>query len=567
MVRPHRTRLAGLALSAFAGGAAEAAFLVVITRVGLAVAEGDDATSVIAGWEVSVGTAVGAAAVLVAARLLLGLLVAKLSTGLAASVRTTLRQRLSAAYLRASWATQQAEPSGRLSQLLTAFTNESVGVVTSLATSLAASLSLLALVGGAVLVDPAATVLVIVALLVLAVILAPVRRRIRVRSRSAADAQLEFASAVSELGALGLEMQTYGVKDRFAARVDDLMDGEVQARRRAEMLRSALPVIYTSMAYLAILGGLALAGVAGEGDLSSLGAVMLVLLRSLTYGQQLQVASGTMFQSLPFLERLDVTLATYDAAVASGGSLVPSGLAPIEARSVSFSYDGDRAVLDGVSFRIDAGETIGVIGPSGAGKTTVVQLLLGVRDPTAGSVTVGDVDLRDIDRAWWSDRVAFVAQDALLFTGTVAENIRFFRTDVSDEDLRAAAEQAHVLADIEALPGGFEAHLGERGSQLSGGQRQRLSIARALAGRPELLILDEPTSALDVNSEALIRQTLTDLRGDTIVVIIAHRMSTLEGCDRLLVIEGGRLVASGGPAELRAGNDFYRHALELSGLT
>jgi ABC-type multidrug transport system fused ATPase/permease subunit len=565
LVGPYKWRLVALATSAFAAGVSEALFLVIVTRVGLSVADGEDATGLVAGWTVSIGEAVAVGAALVVARLLLGLAVASLSTGLTAAARADLRHRLAGAYLHASWAVQQAEPSGRLSQLLTAFTNESVSVVTSLSTSLAASLSLLALIAGAMWVDPASTLAVVAALVVLGAVLAPIRRRIKARSKVAASAQLGFASSVSELGALGLEMQTYGVRDQFAGRIDELIRQEVRARRRADALKAALPVVYTSMAYLAVLGGLSLAGV-GDGDLAELGAVMLVLLRSLTYGQQLQVASANMLHAIPFLDRLDQTVASYESDVASGGPVRPESLGAVEARRVSFSYVGDRPALSDVSFRIDRGETVGIIGPSGAGKSTLVQLLLGVRDPTAGSVLVDGVDLREVDRAWWTDRVAFVAQDAHLFTGTVAENIRFFRDGITDAALRTAAANAHVLADIEALPDGFDAHLGERGSQLSGGQRQRLSIARALAGGPELLILDEPTSALDVRSEALIRQTLTELHGGSTVVIIAHRLSTLQVCDRIFVVEGGALVAAGSPAELRSDNEFYRHSLELSEL-
>jgi len=220
-----------------------------------------------------------------------------------------------------------------------------------------------------------------------------------------------------------------------------------------------------------------------------------------------------------------------------------------------------------VMFRIETNEVIGVIGPSGSGKSTLVQLLLGLRDPSDGVVRVGGVDLREVERSWWTSRVAMVAQDALLFTGTVAENIRFFRDGIDDARLREAALQANLLADIEALPDGFDTHLGERGSQLSGGQRQRLSIARALAGKPELLILDEPTSALDVRSEALIRETLTNLRGRATVVVVAHRMSTLEICDRILVIEDGRTTGFDTPHKLYASNEFYRNALAMSGMS
>jgi ABC-type multidrug transport system fused ATPase/permease subunit len=564
LVRPFRGRLVALAAASFGAGASEALFLVIVTRVGLSVADGKDETGLVAGWSVSMGEAIAIGLGLIALRLVLGLVVASLSTGLTAAVRSDLRHRLSDAYLGASWAVQQAEPSGRLAQLLTAFTNESVGAVTSLATMLAAAFSLTALLGGAVLVDAPSTVVAVVALVVLGSVLAPLRRRIKLRSTSAATAQLSFASAVSELGALGLEMQTYGVRDQFAEQIGALIEREVRARRRAELLRTALPVVYTSMAYVAVLAGLGLAGV-GDGDLAELGAVMLVLLRSLTYGQQLQVASASLLQSMPFLERLDETLAGYDADRATGGSARPGSVGAIELRDVTFGYDPERPVLHGLSLRIEAGETVGVIGPSGAGKSTLVQLLLGVRDPSEGTLLVGGHDLRDIDRGWWSTWTAFVAQDALLFTGTVAENIRFFRNGISDEQVRQAAAEAHVLADIDALPDGFDTHLGERGSQLSGGQRQRVSIARALAGRPGLLILDEPTSALDVRSEALIRQTLAELHGERTLVVIAHRLSTLDMCDRILVIEGGRLTAEGPPAELREHNEFYRHALELSG--
>ncbi len=566
LVWPHRGHLLGISVTGFLGGLAEAAFLVMVTRMALAVADGRSTTGLLAGWTLSLGQAVAVAALLVALRLGLALLGASLSTGLTATVRGTMRSRLSAAYLRASWATHEAEPSGRLAQLMTAFTNESMSAVSSLAAAITAALSLTALVLASLLVDPMATLAVVVALAGLAALLAPVRRRIQLRSRTAANTQMEVSSAVSELGTLGLEMQTYGARVPFEERIGQLVERDQRARRRADMLRAALPAIYTSLAYGALLGGLALAGVAGTGELASMGAVMLVMLRSLTYGQQLQVTTGTMLSSLPYAERFERTVASYLAAPASGGSEVPDALGTVQVDSVSFAYVADRPVLDDVSFSIAPGETVGIIGPSGAGKSTLVQLLLGVRDPSEGAVRVDGHDLRRVDRGWWSHRVAFVAQEAHLFTGTVADNIRFFREDLDDAAVRRAAALAHVDGEIEALPDGYEAHLGERGAQLSGGQRQRVSIARALAGEPELLILDEPTSALDVNSEALIRRTITELHGRSTIVIIAHRLSTLEMCDRLLVIEGGRLVAAGTPEELRQDSEFYRHALELSGL-
>jgi ATP-binding cassette, subfamily B, bacterial len=300
--------------------------------------------------------------------------------------------------------------------------------------------------------------------------------------------------------------------------------------------------------------------------LSGLGAVLLLMLRSLSYGQGLQASSTTLLTMLPQLEMLDTALERYESQAASGGATVVDLVAPIEFRDVGFSYVEGRPALEEISLRIEPGEVVGVIGPSGAGKSTLVQLLLGVRDPDVGQITVAGVPMGQVDRVSWTRQVSFVAQDPMLFTGTVAENLRFFRDDLSDDQLVVAARQANVLADIEALPDGFGTHLGERGGRLSGGQRQRLAIARALAGGPGLLVLDEPTSALDARSESLIRQTLSDLRGDVTTVVIAHRMSTLEMCDRIMVIEAGRVMAFDEPAALRARSEFYRQALAFSGI-
>lgn len=567
LVAPHKGRVALLSAVSLASALLEAAFIVLLTGIGMALVSRSDAVGPAFGHLIPVRLALALAASCLALRVAFSLWSVKLSAVLTAAVTTSQRQRLSHAYLRTSWAIQQSEPAGRLQELLTSFVGRITGTVNTLAGAITAGLSLAAFLGTGLLMDPLSTGAVLIALAVVGGILTPIRRAIRRRSHRNAVAGLAFANAVSELGSLGLEMQTYGAESHFEQRIDELTELSTVTQRRTQELQGALPHIYMSLAYAAVLAGVALLSASAVFDLAVVGAVMLLMLRSLSYGQQLSTASAGIAGSLPFLEGVEETVLRYTSASVPIGTERPDAVAPIDFEDVSFAYTPDRTALADVTFRLNPGEALGVIGPSGAGKSTLAQLLLGLRQPTAGTIRSGGAPIAEVDPAWWTDRVAFVAQDAQLFTGTVAENIRFFRDGLSDADLRDAALQANVLADIEALPKGFNTHLGERGSQLSGGQRQRLSIARALVGKPDLLILDEPTSALDGQSEALIRSTLAGLHGQLTVVIIAHRMSTLDICDRIMVIEHGQVTALDTPYALHADSAFYRNALAIARIT
>lgn len=566
LVRPQCRRVLCLSITSFAGGSVEALFLVVVTRTALAIADGKDTTGVIAAQRLPVGGAIAVAAGLLVIRLLLAMWGVVTSTGLALSTLATLRTRLSDAFLGSSWATQQGEPAGQL-QSLAGLASAGVGVLQSFSSIIAAGLNLAALVAVSVVVDPFATIVVVAAVGVLGSVLGPLRSRIRAHAKITVDAGIQYNTALSELSSLGLEMQTYGVRPAFAHRLAHFSGHETFVRRRANVLQGMVTPVYTTLAYSALLVGLGAAALVGVGELSTLGAVMLVMMRSLSYGQQLQSASVGLVSSIPSIERLDEVLIRYDANAATNGHVVVSSVGQVSAKALAFAYLDDQPVLKELTFLIKTGEVVGVVGPSGAGKSTLVQLLLGLREPTSGAIEIDGINLRDVDRASWNSRVAFVAQDATLFTGTVADNIRFFRSTVSDSDLRDAATQANLLNEIEHLPDGFDTFLGERGTRLSGGQRQRLSIARALAGRPEFLILDEPTSALDSHSEALIRDTIASLRSKVTVVIIAHRMSTIDMCDRIIVIEQGQMTAFETPEVLRSTSGFYRLALERSGMT
>jgi ABC-type multidrug transport system fused ATPase/permease subunit len=256
----------------------------------------------------------------------------------------------------------------------------------------------------------------------------------------------------------------------------------------------------------------------------------------------------------------------YEAATTRVGGAPVERLGDLALERVWYEYAPDRPVLRDVSLHLTAGEIVGIVGPSGSGKSTLVQILLRLREPTSGDYLAGGRDVRSLALHDWYKRVSFVPQDARLIAGSVADNIKFFRDDIDDAAVERAAKLANLHDEIELMEARYATSVGERGSALSGGQRQRLSIARALAGQPDLVVLDEPTSSLDVRSEALIRDTIRDLAPAATVVIIAHRMSTLEMCDRIMVVLGGRIEGFDTPERLEASNPFYREALELSGL-
>lgn len=562
----YRGRMILLGVTSFLGAMLEASFLVLLTGTVLAVAGNTAEIGPFLGVTVPLHVGLWAAAVAVIVRLILSLVTVRISAALGAFVRTGQRRRVAQAFLRAEWAVQQDEPAGRLQELLTSFVGRINAAMLALTQAITAALSLLAFLSAGVLVDPLATLGVLGALTLLGLGLSPIRSRIRAIAGTSASTDLRFATTLAEFGMLGREMQTFGVRQQFEGRLDEVIHATTEQQRRVQVLSGALSPVYTFLAYAAVIVAVALLRGLDVGDLAVLGSIMLLMLRSLSYGQQLLSVSGALAAALPSLEHVDETVARYKERAANHGDLTPGRTTPLELAGVEFHYSEDRPALTGVDLTISPGEMLGVIGPSGAGKSTLAQLILGLRPPTSGTVTTDGTDLAQVDRDWWSRKVASVPQDPLLFTGTVAENIRFFRDGIDDNALLRAARQANVLDDIQHLPDGFDTHLGERGGQLSGGQRQRISIARALVGRPEMIVLDEPTSALDGQSEALIRETLGALRGDVTLVIIAHRISTLDLCDRILVVEDGRITGLGNPGALRTDSAFYRRALEVAGI-
>lgn len=283
--------------------------------------------------------------------------------------------------------------------------------------------------------------------------------------------------------------------------------------------------------------------------------VMLLLSPVMTLGFGAQSIARSGASAARLFEVLD---APNDMAERPGAPEMPPLTGRVAFEDVGFRYPGDKTdTLCGVSFEVTPGETIAIVGATGSGKTTVVNLIPRFYDVSGGRVLLDGVDVRDVTLDSLRRQVGVVMQDSVLFSGTVAENIAYGRTAATAEDVEAAARAAQVDAFVRDLPDGYETLVGERGVTLSGGQRQRVAIARALLIDPRILIMDDSTSSVDAETEAALRAELDKLMGTRTTFVVAQRLSTVRRADRILLLDDGRLVASGTHDELLAGSCLY----------
>ncbi len=271
---------------------------------------------------------------------------------------------------------------------------------------------------------------------------------------------------------------------------------------------------------------------------------------------EIQRAAGA---SERLFELLDTRASIVDGPLDMPETATDTGGMPLAFDEVTFRYPSRPAIaaLEHVSFEVAAGETLALVGPSGAGKSTVFQLLLRFFDPSEGNIIIAGVPIRQLQLAALRRQIGFVSQESVVFSESVADNLRYGRPDATMDEIRAAARDAQALDFIEALPDGFDTYLGERGVRLSGGQRQRLSIARALLKNPPLLLLDEATSALDAASECQVQRALEHAMAGRTTLVIAHRLATIRNADRILVFDAGSVIECGQHDDLLAAGGLY----------
>jgi ATP-binding cassette subfamily B protein len=462
----------------------------------------------------------------------------------------------------------------RVGEVMTRLTTDTTLLQAIVGTSASMALrNVLLFLGGTIMLAVTSPRLTLLVALVVPLVLLPILlfgRRVRRLSRDSQDRIADIGAYIDESVANIRTVQAFGHEpaDRalFGGRVESaFVTAVLRIRARALLTVSVIILSFGAVGTILWVGGHAvLDGTISAGDLSAF--VFYAVVVASAVGAISEVV-GDLQRAAGATERLFELL---DAEPEIAAPAAPTALpAPIEGRvelaGITFRYPSrpDAPALRDFSLAVEPGETVALVGPSGAGKTTVFQLLLRFYDPQDGSLTLDGVELRDLDPAVLRRQIGLVSQDPVIFSANAWENIRYGRPDASDAEVRAAAVAAEAAGFLDRLPEGFDTFLGEKGVRLSGGQRQRIAIARAILRDPRVLLLDEATSALDAESERAVQTALDGLARDRTTLVIAHRLATVVQADRIVVMEDGVVVATGRHDALIAEGGLYARLAAL----
>ncbi len=468
----------------------------------------------------------------------------------------------------------------RTGEVLSRLTGDTTLVQTVVGSSVSMGLrSFLQFLGGMVMLGVTSPRLFAITVVLLAAVVVPlvlIGRGVRKMSRDAQDRLADTSAVAGEILNAIPTVQAFTQEGRESARYDSSVETSFvtavrRARLRALMTAAVIGGVFGSIVFVLWLGAQSVvAGTMTAGELAS-----FVLYAVLTAGGVGVIAEvwGDVLRAAGATERLVELLHAESRiqAPARPKPLPPTRQARVEFDNVRFHYPSrpDTASLDGLTLDIREGETVALVGPSGAGKNTIFQLLLryydvdGAVNTGTGGIRFNGIDIRELDPAELRSRIGIVPQDAVIFSADASANIRYGNPDATDEDVQQAAHTARADEFLDRLPDGYQTFLGERGVRLSGGQRQRLAIARAILKNPPLLLLDEATSALDAESEAFVQRGLEAAMVGRTTLIIAHRLATVQRADRIVVLEAGKIVEIGTPAELLHSGGLYARLASL----
>ncbi|MGB6662891.1 MAG: ABC transporter transmembrane domain-containing protein, partial [Xanthobacteraceae bacterium] len=441
----------------------------------------------------------------------------------------------------------------RTGEMISRLTADTTQIKASVGSSISVALRNVVLFVGAsimmVVTSPKLSLYVLLAIPIIVLPLYAFGRAVRRRSRFAQDTLAEASAYAAELIGAVRVLQAFTNERLGIARFRGAVEQAFFAAResiRARSLLTALAIFMVSSSVVVVLWIGAKEVLSLQITPGRLGQFILYAVLASSALGSLSETGGEVAAASGAAERLFEILSIKPAILAPAQPLAlpvpPRGEAAFEDVRFAYPTRQNAPALNGVSFRVRQGEKLAIVGPSGAGKSTIFHLLLRFYDPTAGRITFGGVRLADLDPKELRGRIALVPQDSVMFASSVRDNIRFGRPDASDAEVPRAAEHANAAGFIAALPQGYDTPVGERGITLSGGQRQRIAIARAILRNAPLLLLDEATSSLDAESEKQVAAALADLMRERTTIVIAHRLATVQSCDRILVMNEGRIV-------------------------
>jgi len=464
--------------------------------------------------------------------------------------------------------------SARSGELISRLTADTTQIKSAVGASVSIALRNLMLFIGAttmmVITSPRLSGFVLLAIPVMMIPLVAFGRWVRRLSRNAQDTLADATAYASELVGAIRTVQAYTSEQLANARFGRDVEQAYEAARTSTRARAVLTAIIIFIVFASVVAILWIGSndvLTGSITPGRLGQFVLYAAFAAAGLGQLSEVWGEVSAASGASERLFEILHVKSAieSPASPATMPHPARGDVGFENVSFAYPTRPKVLavDGVSLSVRGGEKVAIVGPSGAGKSTLFHLLLRFYDPASGVISLDGVPIDTADPKQVRARIALVPQDSVVFAASARENIRFGRPDATDSEVERAADLAHATEFIRRLPGGFEAQLGERGVTLSGGQRQRIAIARAILRDAPLLLLDEATSSLDAESETLVQTALEELMRHRTTLVIAHRLATVLSCDRIMVMDQGRIVEQGTHASLVAGNGLYARLARL----